>query len=148
MSNALPSTQDCHWNSLPDSCHITTLARILSRLDTCTTQLWSHRVADTLTHTAALSPRKRDRLAQQKNAEPAWQSCKMPINKLLANSTCVLIRTVMCVPERTLLDRVSMTLLIVHAFCNSCVLHTCQHMPQHSTAQHSTAQHSTAHKSR
>jgi hypothetical protein len=29
----------------------------------------------------------------------------------------------MCVPERTLLDRVIMTLLLVHAFCNSCVIH-------------------------
>jgi hypothetical protein len=26
------------------------------------------------------------------------------------------------VPERTLLDRVILTLLIVHAFCNSCVV--------------------------
>lgn len=69
MSNVLPSTQDCHWNSSPDSCHITTPTRILSHLDMRATQLWSHRVADTLTHTAALSPRKRDRLAQQTNAE-------------------------------------------------------------------------------
>jgi hypothetical protein len=29
----------------------------------------------------------------------------------------------MYVPERTLLDRVIMTMLIVHAFCNSCVIH-------------------------